>query len=929
MANKKIVGFTIEIDGQKQITQTTQLVGLLNVQFILLNTTLKEVNKSGSAALDGLDKSLKSTSSASKKMGSVVKDSLKTFEDSSKVIKDLGNGYFEVEEAVQEIAKTDKLRIKQLNQLSELTKEQEKELNTLLVAQQKQKNLQRERNAIAKQQAILETEAAGNRKARKAQLALVTIQLNKLTEAEQFGTKEGKRLTAQQLKLTNSLKKAEEAGGSFGRSVGDYAKGLLRADKVANSFRKNLTKVALRLSVGRSVVEGFSNGIRSAVQGLVGIVEAGDGTNEVFNQLEKSGQGLQATLKVVGTRFLNTFGSGIAKIIDNVSFVISVVSNALIDASESTGFLGDALRFVGDILLNFPAVFGGIIEASIEFARATKRSFTDFSISVQLAYQNFLVFSKGLAGFDTSAAEKEITRLNNALKVSAFGARTLGEAYTEGYNSTIAAQEEFNKQTEVEVKNQEKATKAIERKKKAQSEADAARKKTAEEQVRAAEKLKKDRADFLEQIKAESLARVDIAKDLQAQLIDVELELIKDATEQAIESEKVRYQRSLEERKENFKAIQDLAAEEEAKALELFGENSDELKAVQDKNDKELLEVSKVNDKLVEKEEQAHKDRLLEINKEAATTQADLADEIAEEAAAKKKEVDDKAFAVAEADKERKAALRKSVKDETINLVQTAVSAISSFVQIANDAETDRLNRAIDLRKESISSLNEELQNATGLQKKFLEQQIKQEEEALEKENKNKEKALREQANVRKGIAIGEAIVAAALGIANAFTLPPPASFIAAAATGIATAAQITTIAATKFQDGGIIKGKSHSQGGVPFTVAGHGGFEAEGDEFIVNAESTRKNLPLLWAINSKKSKFKTGGVVGTVSNPPNVVTANSRSDEFIKAIDKKTDAIINTVFDLQVRLDVDQLEDLQDNEANLKTLTTLGNGNG
>ena len=94
------------------------------------------------------------------------------------------------------------------------------------------------------------------------------------------------------------------------------------------------------------------------------LVEDGDGTNEVFNELEASGDKLQATLVNVGTEFLGAFGSGIAKIIDNVSFVISVVSDSLIEASESTGFFGSVLRGVGEILTNFPAIFGGIVEAS-------------------------------------------------------------------------------------------------------------------------------------------------------------------------------------------------------------------------------------------------------------------------------------------------------------------------------------------------------------------------------------------------------------------------------------------------------------------------------------------------------------------------------------------------------------------------------------
>ena len=297
---KKIIGFTIEIDGKEQINQTTTILGLLNTQLILLDTTLKEVNKQSNETFKDLSKSLKNTSSSASKLGDVVKGSISSFDKNSKAVRDLGNGYFEVKEEIQQITKIDKKRIKQLNQLTSLTKEQEKELNSLLVAQQKQRNAARERNAIAKQTAILETERVGTRKALKAQLALTTIELNKLTEAEQKGTKEGRRLTAQQLKLNETLFDLEKRGGTFSRRVGEYARGLTRVDKAAAKATKGLKKFALRLTVGRSVLEGLSNGVRNASQGLQQLVEDGDGTNEVFNELEASGDKLQATLVNVG-----------------------------------------------------------------------------------------------------------------------------------------------------------------------------------------------------------------------------------------------------------------------------------------------------------------------------------------------------------------------------------------------------------------------------------------------------------------------------------------------------------------------------------------------------------------------------------------------------------------------------------------------------
>lgn len=46
--------------------------------------------------------------------------------------------------------------------------------------------------------------------------------------------------------------------------------------------------------------------------------------------------------------------------------------------------------------------------------------------------------------------------------------------------------------------------------------------------------------------------------------------------------------------------------------------------------------------------------------------------------------------------------------------------------------------------------------------------------------------------------------------------------------------AQVGQMKQQKFSDGGVAQGPSHAQGGIPFTVAGHGGYEMEGDEIIL-----------------------------------------------------------------------------------------------
>lgn len=91
-----------------------------------------------------------------------------------------------------------------------------------------------------------------------------------------------------------------------------------------------------------------------------------------------------------------------------------------------------------------------------------------------------------------------------------------------------------------------------------------------------------------------------------------------------------------------------------------------------------------------------------------------------------------------------------------------------------------------------------------------------------------------------------------------------------------------------QFADGGVVNGRSHAEGGVPFTVQGRAGYEMEGGEFIVNKKATSMNRGLLEQINSSykvptsysKYKFAAGGLVGSNVN---------ESVDYLKAIAEAT----------------------------------------
>ena len=107
---------------------------------------------------------------------------------------------------------------------------------------------------------------------------------------------------------------------------------------------------------------------------------------------------------------------------------------------------------------------------------------------------------------------------------------------------------------------------------------------------------------------------------------------------------------------------------------------------------------------------------------------------------------------------------------------------------------------------------------------------------------------------VGKAAAIAEATINTYLGITKALSAyPPPYNAIMAGVTGAMGFMNVNKILSTtvKYAEGGPVSGKSHAEGGVPFSVAGVGGYEMEGGEYVVNKKATARFFPILELINN------------------------------------------------------------------------------
>ncbi|KAA6347873.1 hypothetical protein EZS27_004653 [termite gut metagenome] len=228
------------------------------------------------------------------------------------------------------------------------------------------------------------------------------------------------------------------------------------------------------------------------------------------------------------------------------------------------------------------------------------------------------------------------------------------------------------------------------------------------------------------------------------------------------------------------------------------------------------------------------------------------------------------------------------------------------------DASVSRTQEATD----RIKKLEDEAKNASGGRLVILEEQIAREmqvKKEAEKEEKNlqKEKEKREQeaAKIEKKqkkanllvnmVEVAAGIPAGILRTLNSF--PFPISGIMAALQAALAIVQLNSMRSqvSKLAEGGLIKGKSHAQGGIPIPGTNT---EIEGNEFVINKKSTAKNLPVIEYINSNKrevtinelerfynkkngvSRIKNDSTSGV--NFDNINTSDNGTDKILNAID-------------------------------------------
>lgn len=260
--------------------------------------------------------------------------------------------------------------------------------------------------------------------------------------------------------------------------------------------------------------------------------------------------------------------------------------------------------------------------------------------------------------------------------------------------------------------------------------------------------------------------------------------------------------------------------------------------------------------------------------------------------------------------------------DMALDLANGVGDAISAMFEMAVEEAQDALDEASALyeqaqakteeSKNRLSEIDEQMSTASGARLELLKAQQADEmamlaerdaeEKRLEKEKEKREKELekkkKQQRKMELKVQMVEALASGALAAINGFATKPfvPVGLAMGALATTLTGLQIAIMAKqmSKLADGGLLQGKSHSQGGIPI---GNTGIEVEGGEYVVNKRSTAKYLPLLQALNDEGARHKTfANQVGKYANGGELnsqrITSNYDYLNNSKAIERTIEAI-------------------------------------
>lgn len=371
----------------------------------------------------------------------------------------------------------------------------------------------------------------------------------------------------------------------------------------------------------------------------------------------------------------------------------------------------------------------------------------------------------------------------------------------------------------------------------------------------------KKREAILAQTNLSEIERQAVIAESQAKINALIFDALKDELD---EQEKYLTLKQLELDEAYFKELTALGDNEEAKKELTDRYNAEKLQAQREAIEAQIQIVSSELDQLTasteggiaesiltEPQKEELKLRLQELQTELAKTGFEM------------KKLGDEADGVNSGG--RSLADRLGIPPEKVEEIkaayQTTLNGIESAISIANQ----RIQQSTEDR---IAAVDRALENGTISEK-----------DAERKKERIRKEAFEKQKKLQKATATVNYLQGLVSIWANSYaTIPNPiaAAIVAAVNSAILTAtfgANIAQINNQKFAEGGLLVGRSHAQGGIPMTVNGQGGYEAEGGEYIMKKSAVNSyGVGFMEAINNMRlpKLFADGGLI--TPTPPATV---------------------------------------------------------
>jgi len=665
------------------------------------------------------------------------------------------------------------------------------------------------------------------------------------------------------------------------------------------------------------------------------------------------GNGITALID--GFTYLRTEVPIVGKIFDGIAFVIKGLSDAFNNLPFIFAGVIASLKQLGINFVNFFKVlaldaqifgnqikefFGANVDAAINELKRRRDSIKDEGKTIGQAFSDGFNGAKKEADEKAAAEERRIAQVEadkakaQRGKIDAEALVERRKAQQEAYKKLaedrakfLAEERKFiDQQLAIQVKLQERANELL-----IKGIADTQARAIAEEERALAKRLEAGEKD-LEKLVELNQAREDEAVKLFGLNAAQTIKIREDAARQIAQAEATLNDirvRETELTESKILDIQEKFIDEATKKRSEQYANS--LKALNEAADSEamFLEEQRVRGLI---DEQDYQEQLLQltlnrIDAEIAAAKAQIAlnKQLAEqgvkiaegenEAIAKsiqalnmerfKAEKDYTKFVGDELTK-RTAAEEKSMQDLRDQRVKDAEKIAEIFGQVselfsqvfdvAAERRAARLDKEEASNQQAIDATNERIQNTTGLEREFYEQQLTEYNKNLEAFGKIRENEAKKQAAKDKAIAVGESIINTAVAITKALALGPPFSIPAVIAAGAIGAVQTGIILAQPFAKGGLV-----GAGNMPARSNGDNVLATVKTGEVVLTETQQRKLggPSVFSAIGVPG-FATGGRVGPPTSILNQTTegladAKERANsvnEAISAINARFDRI-------------------------------------